>query len=116
MIEPVITQPEDLAPEQISTIPNPATERTATALLSLLAYVAETHDIQPGLLVSLRGDISEHGSVGMFAQLPFEGAMEYESLIVASYDAREPCHFIDVRVPSEDRAADEYRIVLERLA
>ena len=62
---------------------NPPTERTATALLQLLSATAEAVATQEERLVQQAGAIAEHGTVGMYAWLPFPGAMEYQDIVVA---------------------------------
>lgn len=80
---PVITQPEDLRPDQLSTIPNLPTERTATALLDLLGTLATQTDREETEYVQVAGAIREHGAIGLYQVLDRPGSADVTGYVVA---------------------------------
>jgi hypothetical protein len=60
----------------------------AGPLLALHGFAAAHFGISPDLLVSLRGQITDHGSVALFARNAHEGDAEPASYVIASYDDR----------------------------
>jgi hypothetical protein len=79
--------PENLKPEDISTIPNPPTERTATGLLQLLHGTAHAMSIPVGQLNQVRGAICKDGVAGVFARLTHEATNEVQEWITSYYNA-----------------------------
>ena len=62
---------------------NPPTERAPTALLQLLSAVAGAVETDENRLMQQAGAMARDGTVGMYAWLPFPGAMEYQDVVVA---------------------------------
>jgi hypothetical protein len=93
---------------------NPATERTATALLQLLASVAETLGTEENRLVQQAGALAEHGTVGMYAHLPFVGAMEYRDVVVGWLKAGET-KATTVSFGSIDEAGQQFEATWRKL-
>lgn len=80
---PIVTLPEDLIPEQLSTIPNPPTERTATALLDLLGALAKHQAQDESRYVQVAGAIREHGLIGLYQVLAAPGTASVNGYVVA---------------------------------
>lgn len=87
MTIPAPIQPEDLAPDQLSLVPDLPTERTATALLSLQAGVALAQNMRESELVSLRGAVLDEGTVGLFGKLQRPGSTALVAYIVGWHKA-----------------------------
>lgn len=102
---PIITQPEDLQPDQLSLIPNPPQERTATELLDLQAELARQTDRDEAEIVQLAGCIREHGQAGLYQVTARPGSADVESYAVASYHDG---HFDFGIDPSRDFAEAAY--------
>jgi hypothetical protein len=79
----VITLPEDLTPEQLSTIPNPPTERTATALMAFQQDTADAAMMPSDVLVQVSGAVGEIGVAGLYQQLQRVGSREIGQWIVS---------------------------------
>jgi hypothetical protein len=78
-----VTRPEDLTADQLSTIPNLPTERTATALLDLLEELARQTDQEEARYVQIVGAIREHGCVGLYQVLERPGSADVTGYVVA---------------------------------
>ena len=84
---PIVTQPEDLTPEQLSITPDLPTERTATELLQLLTMTAGQFDIEEAELVQVAGAIRKHGVIGLFQVLAVPGSAEVRGWATTWYAA-----------------------------
>lgn len=80
---PIITPPEELTSEQLSTVPELPTERTATELLDLLAELAERTGRDEAEYVQLVGAIRDHGQVGLYQVLAKPGSADVVAHTVA---------------------------------
>lgn len=116
MTIPAPIQPEDLTPDQLSLVPDLPQERTATALLSLLSGTAEVMRIPATELLSLQGQVLEHGSVGIFGRLNHPGAMEFVGHIVGWWKAGKGGGFTAIEFESADQAAEQYEAAVSRLS
>jgi hypothetical protein len=116
MTMPTPIQPEDLTPDQLSLVPNPPQERTATALMALLNGVSEGMHVPADELVNLQGAVLEHGSVAVFGRLPFPGAMEYVGHIVGYFQPGKGNGFSAVDYETADEAVELYAAVVKRLS
>lgn len=89
-IAPIVSTPEQLAGQRL--IPYESTDRTPAGPLQELETATAAHlGIDPGQLVSREGDILAHGSAALFQLLPYPGAIEPISWVIASHatgDAR----------------------------
>jgi hypothetical protein len=79
----VVTLPEDLTAEQLSTIPNPPTERTATALMAFQQSTADAAMMPSEVLVQMDGSVGAHGLVGLYEQLGRPGSRDVVQWIVS---------------------------------
>jgi hypothetical protein len=79
--EPAVTGPG--AP-----IPYEKQDRTPSALQHLEGLAVQVLNIDPQLLVSLRGIVTEHGSVATFGEKIHRGSADYRLYRVVSYDSR----------------------------
>jgi hypothetical protein len=116
MTMPTPIQPEDLTPDQLSLVPDLPQERTATALLSLLSGVSDVMDVPATELLSLQGQVLEHGSVGIFGRLDHPGAMEFVGHIVGWWKAGKGGGFTAIEFASEDEAAQQYEAAASKLS
>jgi hypothetical protein len=117
MTDPIITQPEHLRPEQLSTIENLPTERTATALLDLLDELARQTDREQTEYVQIAGAIREHGAIGLYQVLEQPGSASVTGFVVAwkGQDARHGEGF-DLRTfpaAAEEEAKEVYELWAE---
>jgi hypothetical protein len=87
--------------------------RTADAFLGLQRFAAESIEHPEELLVQLRGEIAEHGSVGLFSvhQKPGGPTVGY---LVSWY--RAPNAMRSVHRRDEQRALSAYQEALERVS
>lgn len=79
----VITLPEDLTPEQMSTVPDLPTERAATDLLPLLEELARQTDRDESEYVQVAGAIREFGHVGLYQVLAAPASRQVNGYVVA---------------------------------
>lgn len=82
---PVVTQPEELQPDQLSLVPDLPTERTATALLELQALVAANLDFEESRVVQVAGAVRDTGTAGLYQILGRPGSAEETGYAVARY-------------------------------
>jgi hypothetical protein len=81
----VVTLPEDLTPDQLSVIPNPPTERTATVLLDLQEMVVNQFDVEDAQVVQVVGAVRENGTIGLYRLLERPGSTVVRSWAAAWY-------------------------------
>lgn len=85
----VVKTPEELAAEGAQ-LPYAKADRTPEGgLKELHAFAAEYFSINPDRLISLAGQVTEHGSVVLFARNALESAeVDPVGYAIASYDSR----------------------------
>jgi hypothetical protein len=115
MIMPTPIEPEDLRPDQFSIVPNPPTERTATALLSLLAGTADVQGLRETELVNLRGAVLDEGTVGLFGKLERPGSVAVVDYIVGWHKAGDR-GITAVLFKTEREAVGQYEATVAHIA